>query len=116
MILLPLVLYGNQLIVGYKDDSKISLAKNTVKKLGESVDWVYSQGSPAKLSVQIYVPDDIYNISLNNRTILFRIKTSAGITDVYYITIANLTGSIPTNSGYYIMTLTAHENYVNISW
>ena len=114
MIILPVTLYINQSFIGYKDDTKISLAKNTVKKLGEGVDWVFSQGPPAKLTLEIYIPDDVYNISLEDKTILFKIKTSAGVTDVFYETVPPLNGSLPITGGYYFVSLTAYTNYVNI--
>jgi hypothetical protein len=47
--------------------------------------------------------------------ILLRVKTSAGISDIYYKTIAPLDGSIPTKSGYYPISVTANENNVTIS-
>ncbi|MEM7825093.1 MAG: hypothetical protein QXO27_03930 [Candidatus Aenigmatarchaeota archaeon] len=116
IILLPLILYVNDLLSDYNDDTRISLAKNTVKKLGENIDWVYAQGQPAKVSIQIYIPDGITEISLNNKTILFKIKTSAGISDIFYETVPFLNGSVPTTEGYYWVSLVSYENYVNISW
>jgi hypothetical protein len=115
MILLPLSVYLNQSLIGYKDNSKLSKAWDSVKKLGESADWVYSQGSPAKISVEIYIPDGIEQISLQNRTILFRVRTSAGISDAYYNTVPQLNGNLPANSGYYFVSITAYPNYVDIS-
>jgi len=115
MIILPVTLYANKLLIGYKDDTKISLAKNTVNKLGENVDWVFSQGPSAKRTLEIYIPDDINEISLNNNMILFKVETSAGISDVFYETVPPLQGSLSKNSGYYLVSLTAYRDYVNIT-
>ena len=116
LILIPLILYINQLLTGYRDDIRVSLAEDTVNKLGESVDWVYSQGPPAKLTLEnIFIPEGIEETSLDNNMILFRIKTSAGIPDVYYETVPSLDGSIPSKSGYYQISLTAYENNVTIN-
>jgi len=115
LILLPLSFYVNQLLMGYRDDTKISMARDAVKKLGESADWVYSQGPPARLSVKVYVPEGVEQTSLDNKIILLRVRTSAGITDVYYETVPSLNGSIPIENGYYSISLTAYGNYVNIS-
>lgn len=116
MILIPIILYANELLLGYKDDTKISLARNAVEKIGENVDWVYSQGAPAKRSLEVYIPEGIEQINLENKTILFKIKTRAGTSDIFYTTVANLSGSIPMQSSYYKLSLTAHQNFVNISW
>ncbi len=115
IILLPLSLYINQSLIGYRDETKISRAWNAVNKLGENADWVFSQGPPAKKTIEIYIPDDVDEISFDNKTVLFRVKTSAGISDVFYVTVPELKGSLPEYGGYYFVSLTAFSNYVNIS-
>jgi hypothetical protein len=114
-LLLPLSLYVNELLTGYRDDTRLSLAKDLVKKLGENVDWVYSQGPPARVSLKVYVPEGVEEASLENKTILLRMRTSAGLSDVYYMAVPELNGSLPSESGYYSVSLVAYENYVNIS-
>jgi hypothetical protein len=115
LLLLPLSLYVNELLTGYRDDTRLSLAKDLVKKLGENVDWVYSQGPPARVSLKVYVPEGVEEASLENKTILLRMRTSAGLSDVYYMAVPELNGSLPSESGYYSVSLVAYENYVNIS-
>ncbi len=115
IILVPLSVYVYQLLNEYGDDTKLSLAKDTVNKLGETADWVFSQGPPAKLSLEVYIPEGIQQISLDNNVILFKMRTSAGVTDVYYQTISPLVGSIPTKSGHYPFSIAANTTYVNIS-
>ena len=107
MILLPLSLYLNQTLIGYRDDTKLSKAWNTVKKLGQNADWVHSQGPPAKVTVEIYVPEDVAEVSLDNNMILYRISTSAGISDVFYNTVPSLSGTLPDGSQYYFVSVTA---------
>jgi len=115
IILLPLSVYVYQLLHQYGDDTKLSLAKDAVNELGETADWVFSQGPPARYTFQsFYIPEGIEDASLDNNMILFRIKTSAGISDIYYNTIAPLNGSIPTKSGYYPIAVIAHGNNVTI--
>jgi len=116
IVLLPLIIYANEMIRNYNEETKISLAKNAVKKLGESADWVYSQGQPAKLTTEVYFPEGITQASLENNTILLRMKILSGISDIYYSTISPLNGSIPSNAGYYTISIIAYQNYVNISW
>lgn len=115
LILVPLFLYVNQLLAGYSDDNRISLANDAVNLLGQNADWVYSQGSPAKRTIKIYMPENVEEISLDNKMILFKVKTSAGTADVYYNTVPNLNGFLSTKSGYYYVSLSAFDNYVNIT-
>jgi hypothetical protein len=114
-ILIPLILLVNQSLMGYSDDTKISLAREAVKKLGDNADWVFSQGPPAKVTVEVYIPDGVESVSINNNEILYKVRTSAGITDVYYDTVPELRGTLPEKSGYYFVSLTSFSNYVNIS-
>jgi len=116
LILLPLVIYANELIISYNDETRISLAENAVKKIGENADWVYSQGQPAKRTTEVYMPGNIDQVSLKNNTVLIRVRTSAGASDLYYNTISPLNGSLPSSEGYYKMSLTAYQNFVNVSW
>ena len=116
IILLPLVVYSNEMVINHNEETKISLAKNAVKKIGENADWVYSQGQPAKLGIQVYFPEGIDQSSISNNTVLLKMRTRGGISDVYQITTGTLNGSIPSNSGYYTVSIIAYPNYVNISW
>ena len=115
IILIPLSIYVYQLLYQYGDDTKISLAKDAVKELGETADWVFSQGPSAKRTLKIYVPDDVHNISFENNMILFEVNTSVGVSDISYETVPSLNGSLPTTRGYYLVSLTAYANYVNIT-
>lgn len=115
IILVPISIYVYQLLYQYGDDTKISVAKDAVNELGETADWVFSQGPPAKYTFQsFYIPGSVEEISLDNNEILFKIRTSAGITEIYYNTVAPLNGSIPTKSGYYPIAVTAYNNNVTI--
>ena len=115
MILIPTVLYLNQSFIGFNDDSKVSKASETVKKIGQTADWVYSQGPPAKQTIEIFIPKDLDEISLINKTVLFKVRTSTGVSDIFYDSVAPLNGTLPSNSGYYFISLTAFQDYVNIS-
>jgi len=115
IILLPLSVYVYQLLHQYGDDTKISLAKDAVNELGETADWVFSQGPPARYTFpNFYIPEGIEETSVNDNMILFKIKTSAGISEIFYYTLAPLSGSIPSKSGYYPIAVTAYENNVSI--
>jgi uncharacterized protein (UPF0333 family) len=113
-ILMPIILYSNQNLISYKEDVKLSSAKSAVNKLAESANWVYSQGPPARLTVNICIPDGVEEISLNS-ILMFKVRTSAGVSDVYHETVPTLNGSIPTNSGCYFISLVAYNDYVKIT-
>ncbi len=113
-ILVPLILYSNQNLLGYKEDVKISSAKAAASKIAESANWVYSQGPPARLTINVCIPEGVEEVLLDSM-VLFKLKTSAGIVDIYSDTIPMLNGSVPTNNGCYFIALIADKYSVNIT-
>ncbi|MBD3155265.1 MAG: hypothetical protein GF368_01255 [Candidatus Aenigmarchaeota archaeon] len=99
----------------YSDENKISLAKNSVNKIGETADLVFSQGPPAKMKIEIRIPKGIQEISFSNKTVLFKVDTGPGVNDISYNTVPQIVGHLPTNRGNYYVSLSAEEDYVNIS-
>ncbi len=103
------------LFYSYSDENKISVAKNTVYKIGENADLVFSQGPPAKVKIEVYIPDGVQEISFSNKTVLLKVKTSSGVNDVFYKTVPQIVGTLPVKSGHYYVSLTSGQDYVNVS-
>ncbi|MEM5792970.1 MAG: hypothetical protein QXY45_01235 [Candidatus Aenigmatarchaeota archaeon] len=116
---LILVLIGGKYLLDvfldYSDQNRISIAKNTVKKLGETADFVSSQGPPSKTKIRILIPDGVQKISFENKTIVLSLKTRSGINDIYYKTKTEIRGNLPLKSSEYYISLESKENYVSIS-
>jgi hypothetical protein len=115
MVLIPYILYLNDVSQGYSETNKLTIARNSVDKLGQTADWVYSQGEGARTKIDVLVPDGVESIEFMNRTINWKVRTSAGISDVYYVAVANVTGSIPTTPGYKSILIQAMRDGVNVS-
>ncbi len=111
--LIPFVIYSYNSAYVYSEQNKIETAINSLNELGESIDWVYSQGEPAKLVLDLYIPK-LENVSIVNNIIIWKVKTSAGISDIYYKASANITGTLPTNEGYYNIFVKAVRDGVEI--
>ena len=67
-IMIPVWVYVTN--VQYQTNSQLTLsyARNTVEKLVAAADLVYSQGPPAKVNMQVYIPPDVKNITFINTT------------------------------------------------
>lgn len=115
IIITPMIIYLNDMYLAYSDENKISLAKITVNKISDSANWVFSQGSPAKVTIEIFIPEGVESISFTNNTVNFAVRTKSGIVDVYDTTIMPIYGTLNPKSGYYFISLVAYDNYVNIS-
>ena len=115
MVLIPYILYLNDLSQSYSESNKLTVAKNSVDKLGQTVDWVFSQGEGAKTRIDVLVPEGVESIEFIGRTISWKVRTSAGVSDVYYIAVANVTGSMSTSPGYRNVLVQAFRDGVNVS-
>ena len=115
-ILIPYVAYLTQVAQSYKEENALVTAKNSLEKLGQTIDWIYYQGEPAKTKIEILIPDNVESIEVVNGTIVWRIRTSAGISDIYYIcAVKNITGNFPSGGGYYEITIEAKGNGVEVN-
>ena len=115
LILTPILYYSGKSFSNYKEDTNILSARNTVEKIGENADWICAQGSPARVQINVHMPEDIIEASLENRTVLLRIESTSGAKEVFYESVCDLQGELPVKEGFYYLALVAVDNYVNIT-
>ncbi len=100
----------------YSNDVKESLNLNQldriVKEIIESAESVYYFGEPSKTTLKVFIPGRVQGVVLANNSIIFKVQTSSGPTDVGYKTTMPLAGNILTTSGYHYITIEAREGYV----
>lgn len=114
MVLIPLAVYLRSSALNYNQDVNLVLASQSLEKLGQAIDWVNLQGKPAKLKVKILIPNQVENISFKGRVMVWRVRSQAGVSDLYYVATANLTGSLPTLPGIYEVMVEAEEGGVRV--
>lgn len=103
-----------------KDVLAISYAENTVHKIADISSLVYSQGPPAKVTIRIYIPSGVERFVVINNTIDIKLRTSAGMSDIYEISTANINLTQGLNDtlseeGIYLLKIEAKNNVVQIS-
>jgi uncharacterized protein (UPF0333 family) len=92
---------------------KISLALDDIVNSAENV---YLQGAGAKSRVFISLPGNIFNSSIQNKTIEFQIYSRfGGEASIYRIVDFNITGVLPNASGNYWVSVESLEGFVNVS-
>jgi uncharacterized protein (UPF0333 family) len=101
-------------------DLGISYARVAVDKIKQAADLVYTYGPPAKTNINIYIPKNVVAISFNSSNslseIIFKIRTGNGVSDIFAVSIANITGNLPTKEGYYEISIESFEGFVNVSY
>jgi len=95
--------------------SRSAIAKNALSAIREAVELVYSQGEPARTSIQVTFPAGINATTINGREISINLNSHKGLIPVYEIVDFNVTGSIPITPGTHKIIVRAVENYVKIS-
>ncbi|MEM7826462.1 MAG: hypothetical protein QW451_02430 [Candidatus Aenigmatarchaeota archaeon] len=115
MVLVPYTLYLQNVSRDVSEENDLAIASSMVQKIGQMADWVHSQGSPARASILIQIPRNVEEISFEGKQMTWKVRTRAGISEIYYISSANLTGSLPTTPGYYEVLVQAIERGVNVS-
>jgi uncharacterized protein (UPF0333 family) len=92
----------------------LTYAKNTANQIADVSNLVYSQGPPAKIRINVYIPYGVDNITILNSTIRFRLNVDSGITDIFAFSTAQLNGTLPKKQGYYWIEVEATDDIVQI--
>ncbi|MCK4496554.1 MAG: hypothetical protein KAU24_00035 [Candidatus Aenigmarchaeota archaeon] len=92
----------------------LTYAKNTANQIADASNLVYSQGPPAKVKINVYIPYGVDNITILNSTIRFRLNVDSGITDIFAFSTAQLNGTLPKKQGYYWIEVEATDDIVQI--
>lgn len=103
LILVPLFSVVSSYTSQSKMDLRINALEDSIKNLADTADMVYSQGYPARMTTEFFVPKGIVYTNITEHRISARIQTSAGPADISTSTTANLTGSLPQSPGNYPM-------------
>lgn len=100
-------LYSSDIEFGFRTE----YAKTAVTRITDAANFVYTQGSPAKLSLEIYFPKDIDSTTVIDKTVTIIVSGE----DIYAKSIASLAGELPTSPGYHSITITSMGDYVEIT-
>ncbi len=91
------------------DELSLSYAKNSVDKLASTADLIYSQGPPAKVRVNIYIPANVQGYDMINNTILINVSYQGVVMPVFADSRARMNGTLPLVEGNYWMKIEAVE-------
>ena len=111
----PVIMRAQTSTSNLKDSKRLATAKNSLNKIQDASELVYSQGPPSQLTFSIEVPSRVVNTTVSEEQISMRLKAYNGVTDIYNIMEINVSGNIPESQGVYKMKAKAYQNYVNIS-
>jgi hypothetical protein len=115
LILLPLWININNSLGATQTGLQSSYAHHAVSKLKGAADSVFVQGSPAKFTMLVTMPNGVDNVTIGNNEISIRLSTPSGITDVVATTLGPVQGSIGTSPGAHRVVVAASGSIINIT-
>ena len=113
---IPVWIYMVTLQGSAGEELSFSYAKNAASQVTSAADLVYTQGPPAKMTLDVYMPSRVENASISGKTVNLNVSSSSGYSDVFSGSVANLTGSLPTSEGMHKIIVESKGDYVEVSY
>jgi hypothetical protein len=114
-ILIPLVIIG--FVYPQQGEAQISTSHVTgmAIDIADAAEEVYYVGEPAKTTLKIYVPKNVDSITIVNDSIIFKVKTIHGMTDIVEKLPFNASGNISCSEGVKILKVESRGDHIWIS-
>jgi len=124
IVVLAFVVLSTNFVNDLNAQKNYNAGRDTVQKLAQAADSVYSQGEGASMSVPVIIPPTA--VMESNKSFIGKpsnapagsdantINLRVGGSDIYSFTVAPLSGAFPASPGNYKMRVTSHGNYVSV--
>jgi len=112
---IPVWVYVTSLQQSAGEELSMSYAENAVNQITSAADLVYVQGPPAKVRLSVYIPSRVEMINISNKTVNFRVLSSAGASDIFSDSVANLSGTLSSSEGMYWVNVESMGDYVQVT-
>jgi uncharacterized protein (UPF0333 family) len=108
--MIPVWIYSTTISTETSTELSLTYAKNAVERLATTSDLIYSQGPGAKVSINVYIPQNVEGFNFTNNTINLIMKYGDSVTDVFAYTRAMVNGTLPTSEGSYWFVIQSIED------
>jgi hypothetical protein len=112
---IPVWIYVYSMQQSAGEELSISYAKNAASQIASASDLVYTQGPPAKVRLNVYIPSKTEVINITGKEIIFRMASSAGFSDVFSISLAELNGTLSISEGMRWISVESKGDFVQIT-
>ncbi|MFH0970980.1 MAG: hypothetical protein V1835_00280 [Candidatus Micrarchaeota archaeon] len=114
-IILPLWLYVNASLSNTNQDLDATYARSAVNKVRDAADSVFVQGPPAQMYLEVEMPHSVLSTSVSGKEVMIVLDAPGGNSEVYAVTLANVSGELPARQGRVRILVKAETNFVNIT-
>ena len=121
-IMFPLLLIAYLQSTNVSDQLGVQQAQQTATKIANYADIVGAQGDPARITLQVFMPPNIDNITVGNSTngigheLIINLRTSSGVTQVVGVTLTKIAGDLTpiAKPGTYFIKIYAQDNCTQV--
>ncbi len=120
-IIMASVVLGAAVMIFYytmtfsSESISISQARESAENIAGAVDYVYALGPGTTTVVEVEVPANVLDSFVAPKEVGFKVGVAGSVTDVYAITHADATGSIPTSPGRHFILVNCTKTGVVIA-
>ena len=111
LMIIPLALLLYTHMNDTVEDVNENQAGLIARKITDSANSVYYLGHPSKVTLKVYMPEDIVDINITNRTIIFTSESGSAVVRTAKIA---MVGNITAGSGLKYIEVSAEKNFVKI--
>ncbi|MBN1502431.1 hypothetical protein JW930_02725 [Candidatus Woesearchaeota archaeon] len=116
LMIIPVVIIFQTQTVDTKDALASNQIRNIEIKIVDKAEAMYYFGAPSKTTLRVYFPENIEEVEINNRIILFRYRAAENtLQEVVHTSLVNLTGTLSAESGLHIIEIEALGDSVSIA-
>ena len=115
VIMIPLILIFYEHISSTNDQVITSQVDKIAKKVVDSAESVYYLGEPSKTRIKVYMPENVEQVVIHDKEIVFKVKTGSGLTDISQISSVNISGDIAITPGIRYINIESKGDHVWVS-
>lgn len=111
-MIIPIFYYA----VTYSSDSiTTAQAQDAVNTIAKTADNTYALGEGSLSRIQVNIPSGVQSASVANNTVLLRVRTTSGTSDIFAVTRSPISGTLPTKTGSYFIITNNTGPFINVT-
>jgi uncharacterized protein (UPF0333 family) len=116
LMIIPLVVIFYTQSYETKDALNSNQIRNVETKIADKAESVYYLGEPSKSTLKAYFPDNVVNITIRGREIMFFYRTNSNtIQEILVTAPVNMTGNLSILSGIHYIIIQNRGDLVSIT-
>jgi len=116
LLIAPLLVVYYEQTTRLGDETASATIERAASQLAEAADTVYYLGAPSMRTITVDLPDNVQSVTIQGKSIAFRVGSANGEYEQVAWSAANLTGGFTITKGPHVIVLTATPNdRVNIT-